>query len=466
MESIMTNPQPCDLGAVEARSAIALGTLTVRVLLESCITRIEAENPKVNAVVSTCFEDARARADELDALRPDLDSLPPLFGLPILVKDLIDTKGLKTTYGSLCFADHIPEKDSDIIRRLRDAGAIILGKTNTPEFGAGANTFNKVFGATRNPYDHALTCGGSSGGSAVAVAMGMAPLAIGSDFGGSLRIPASFCGVVGMRPTPGRVPCSALAIANSLLWTEGPMARNVEDAALCLRVIEGYEPGDPRSSHRQTMSQVEDLDLSQMTVGTSLDFGIATMDDSIRELASDRLERLAKCFSERRDIAMDFSAARDAFRTIRVMDVTATAHALSVETSAQLGENVQTNLKEAQEIPIAEAAEAAAGHSQLMRNFLKVFDDVDVILAPATGVSPFPVKDPFPISINGAPLANYTDWYALTWAISLTGCPVVSIPCGNDHLGLPFGIQVITKRHQDGLALAIAEKLTTQERFE
>lgn len=456
----MTSPEPCDLSATEARAEIAAGRLHVRTLLESCIARIESRNPEVNAVVAACYGTARALADTQDKARADLSELPPLFGLPVLVKDLIETRDLRTTFGSLCFKDNLPTRDGDVVRRLRDAGAIILGKTNTPEFGAGANTFNKVYGATRNPYDTALTCGGSSGGSAVAVACGMAPLAIGSDFGGSLRIPASFCGVVGVRPTPGRVPCSDLAVCNSPLWTEGTMARSVEDAALCLSAIEGWEPGDPRSYQTVTPSQVRDVALSELTVGLSVDFGIAALDDGIRAVARDRLDALSSFFASSQSINLDFSAAPEMFRAFRIMDVAATACAQAVTGHDNLGDNVLANLAEADTISLSDTARAVAAHGRFMRDFHTLFDEVDVILAPATGVSPFPVEDPYPTTINGQPLENYASWYALTWAISLTGCPVVSIPCGTDHRGLPFGLQVITPRHSDSNALSIANQIS------
>ena len=431
-------------------------------MLESCITQIETHNPRLNAVVATDYVAARALADTQDKARADYAELPSLFGLPVLIKDLIETRDLKTTFGSLCFKDHIPSRDGDVIRRLREAGAIILGKTNTPEFGAGANTFNKVYGATRNPHDPALTCGGSSGGSAVAVACNMAPLAIGSDFGGSLRIPASFCGVVGMRPTPGRVPCSDLAIGNSPLWTEGPMARNVEDAALCLSVIEGGEPGDPRSSQDLTPSRLEDVDLSKLKLGVSIDFDFAVMDDGLRQAACKQIDSVLPFFASNQTIKPDFSAATEIFRTFRILDVSATANARGITDDPRLGDNVNANLAETSALTIGDVAANMAAHSRLMRGFHALFDDVDIIIAPATGVSPFPVEDPYPAAINGKPLENYSGWYALTWAISLTGCPVVSIPCGTYPLGLPFGLQVIAPRHCDTLALSVASRLSAK----
>jgi len=452
---------PCDLSAVDAGRQIKEGSLSVSALLESCITRIEARNPEVNAVVTTCYDTARQQAAEMDKARPTLPELPPLFGLPVLIKDLIETKGLTTTYGSLHYKDYIPEFDAAVIKRLRDAGAIILGKTNTPEFGAGANTFNKVFGATRNPHNTALTSGGSSGGSAVAVACGMAPLAIGSDFGGSLRIPASFCGIVGMRPTPGRVPCVDMAIGHSPLWTEGPMARSVADAALCMAAIEGYASGDPRAAPLSTPTTLSPVALGDLKVGVSADLGLATVETGIRDTFDTLMSTLMPEFAQTQTINPDLSAAPEIFKTIRVMDVYARAHALADIDSDKLGDNVRHNLALAETLTFTQTAKASAAHTAIFKAFQKLFDTHDILICPSTAVSPFPVEAPFPSEINGKAVEDYVAWYAVTWALSLMGCPIVSVPAGRDHKGMPFGIQVIAPRHQDALALNAAAAIET-----
>ncbi len=447
---------PCDLSAVDARRQIEEGSLSVSALLESCITRIESRNPEVNAVVATCYEDARQQAAEMDKARPTLPELPPLFGLPVLIKDLIETKGLATTYGSLHYKDHIPEFDAAVIKRLRDAGAIILGKTNTPEFGAGANTFNKVFGATRNPHNTDLTSGGSSGGSAVAVACGMAPLAIGSDFGGSLRIPASFCGVVGMRPTPGRVPCSTLAVGHSPLWTEGPMARSVADAALCMTAIEGDALDDPRAAPLSNKTVLTLIDMGALKVGISADLGLATLEHGIQQTFENVVSALSPCFEKVGPLGVDLSAAPEIFKSIRVMDVYARAYKLGGADCDKLGENVRNNLALAENLTFTQAAKAKAAHTVVFKEFQKLFDTYDILICPSTAVSPFPVGVPFPTEINGGPVVDYVDWYAVTWALSLMGCPIVSVPSGLDHKGMPFGIQIIAPKHQDALAFRAA----------
>lgn len=454
--------EPCDLTAVEARSRIRDGSLKVSELLESCIQRIEARNPEVNAVVATCFDTARVQAAEMDMTRLSTTELPPLFGLPVLVKDLIETKDLCTTYGSLCFEGYIPKEDAGIVEKLRHAGAIILGKTNTPEFGAGANTFNKVYGATRNPYDPALTCGGSSGGSAVALACGMAPLAIGSDFGGSLRIPASFCGIVGMRPTPGRVPCTSLAVGHSPLWTEGPMARNVADAALCMNIIEGFVASDPRSAPLVEKTALDPVRLSKMHVGFSADLGLAELDDNIRVIFESRVSQLASAFAKQTRISPQLSDAPEVFRIIRVMDVFAGTYDLPELHSDKLGDNIKVNLAQADDISLAEAARATAAHTTMLKEFQKLFETYDLLICPATAVSPFPVEQPYPPELNGKPLDGYVAWYAVTWALSLVSCPIVTVPCGLDHKGMPFGIQIIAPRHKDRFAFSAAAAIEAQ----
>ena len=451
--------QPCDLSAADARRRIEEGVLSVSALLESCIARIEARNPEVNAVVATCYDRARLQAAELDRQRPSLSTLPTLFGLPVLIKDLIETEGLTTTYGSLFYEDHVPTHDAHIVTKLRSAGAIILGKTNTPEFGAGANTFNKVFGVTRNPYDTHLTCGGSSGGSAVAVACGMAPLAIGSDFGGSLRIPASFCGIVGMRPTPGRVPCTDMTIGHSPLWTEGPMARSVEDAALCMAAIEGYAAGDPRAAPLRARSDVTPLALRDLKVGVSADLGVATLEEGIRTSFEMVMSQLSPLFGKADPIARDMSSAPEVFRTIRVMVVYARAHELGEKDLDKLSDNVRNNLGLAHTMTLAQTAKAQAAHTKIFKAFHALFDTYDVLICPATGVSPFSVDEPFPSQIDGAPVSDYVAWYAVTWVLSPMGCPIVSVPAGRDHKGMPFGIQVVAPRHEDGTALRVAGAL-------
>lgn len=451
----------CERSASTLQQQIRTGEVSPVDLVESCIERINAVNPIVNAVVTTCFERAREEATQAKRLVEAGTTLPALHGIPLLIKDLSDTQGVKTTYGSRCFETHIPTQDALIVARLREAGAIVMGKTNTPEFGAGANTTNRVFGPTRNPFDQRLTCGGSSGGSAVALACGMSVLATGSDLGGSLRIPASFCSVVGMRPSPGVVASRSHVCGFSPLWTDGPMARNIADATLCLQAITGYEPSDPlsRPQHPRIDFNVEPVELQQLRVGFSSDLGVAAMDDHIAALFSERIECLQDHFLTCTRLPIDLCAAESIFRVLRAESLYASHATLAENQSHLLSDNVNATMIDASTFSLADTAKANAQHTQLFRSFQRLFDDCDVILCPATAVSPFSVDKNHPTSINGKALDNYYQWYAITWALSLTGCPVVTVPCGLDKRGLPFGIQIVGPRYSDQSTLNVAQAL-------
>ncbi|WP_298937646.1 amidase [uncultured Ruegeria sp.] len=453
---------PADLSAIEARRSIGARELLPSDLVDACIARIEARNPAVNAVITTDFEVARATAAAADAALNTSTALPALHGLPVLIKDLSRTKGLRTTFGSRCFADHVPDHDDIVVERLRSAGAIVLGKTNTPEFGAGANTSNLVFGATGNPYDPSVTSGGSSGGSAAALASHMVPLASGSDLGGSLRIPASYCGVVGMRPSPGVVASRSHVSGFSPLWTDGPMARSVKDLALMLSAISGFDVRDPLCAPGLDFSfnelhQIEDLALAR--VGFSTDLGVADVETDIAALFAGRRSAIGQHFRSAQALDIDLSDAADIFRVLRAESLYAAYGALAEARPDEIGQNVRVNILEATSLSLADTAQADAGHTKLYRDFQQLFQHIDYLICPATAVSPFPVADNHPVAINGKPLTEYYAWYAITWALSLTGCPVITLPCGFDAKGMPFGIQIVGPRHSDAKLLRIAHSL-------
>lgn len=435
-------------------------------LLEDCIKAIDAQNPGINAVVTTCFDQAMDHARKAETEVCQGHDLGPLHGLPVLIKDLADTAGLRTTYGSRCFADHVPDSDAIIVEKLKTAGAIVIGKTNTPEFGAGANTSNAVFGATGNPFDPSLTAGGSSGGSAAALACDMAPLASGSDLGGSLRIPASFCSVTGMRPSPGIVPSASHVSGFSPLWTDGPMARTVEDLALMLSAISGFDARDPLSTPASEIGFAEfqnPIDLTRLRVGFSTDLGVALVDDAIAATFEERKHRIARHFRSSFDPGLDpdldLSDATEVFKVLRAESLHAAYGALAAEMPELIGANVRNNIAEARTLSLADTARANAAHTRIYRAFQKIFDEIDVLICPATAVSPFRLEDNHPAEINGRNLDNYYAWYAITWALSLTGSPVVTIPCGRDHRGMPFGIQLVGRRHADMAVLRVAHGL-------
>ncbi|MEP3276675.1 MAG: amidase family protein [Stappiaceae bacterium] len=452
------------LSAVELRRRTGSNEITPTELVEACIDRIESVNPQVNAVITTNYVEARRTAKQATSDLRSGGALPPLHGLPVVVKDLSDTRGLRTTYGSRCFADHVPESDSILVERLRSAGAIVLGKTNTPEFGAGANTSNQVFGATGNPFNPNVTSGGSSGGSAAALACDMAPLATGSDLGGSLRIPASFCGVVGMRPSPGLVPSKSHVSGFSQLWTDGPMARSVEDLALLLSSISAFDPRDPLSTPASRID-FDDFyklkDLTGMRVGFSTDLGVAEVDQEIATLFDARKADIGRHFHNAEDVNLELSDATEIFRVLRAESLYAAYGELVSKEPEMIGSNVRGNILEAAQLSLLDTARADAAHTALYRRFQTVFDDIDYLVCPATAVSPFPVEENHPVEINGRPLDGYFAWYAITWALSLTGCPIVTIPCGFDHNNMPFGIQIVGKRFSDLDLLQLSHALET-----
>ena len=450
------------LTAVQLQGQIIRREISPVDLMTDCIAEIEAQNPHINAVVTDNFELATELAQNAEAQVLAGAPLGPLHGLPVLVKDLADTKGLRTTYGSKCFANHVPSADAIVVEKLKSAGAIVIAKTNTPEFGAGANTTNAVFGVTRNPYDTKLTSGGSSGGSAAGLACDMAPLAVGSDLGGSLRIPASFCSVVGMRPSPGMVPSKSHVCGFSPLWTDGPMARTVEDLALMLSAISGFDTRDPLSSPASQLSldgMRNALDLTALKLGFSADLGVALVDNDIRSVFESRKPLLTRQFQTATELNLNMSAATETFKTLRAESMFATFGDLVAQKADLIGSNVVQNVQDAQSYSLMDTAKANASHTQIYRAFQNIFDEVDVLICPATAVSPFRVEQNHPETINGQTLDSYYAWYAITWALSLTGCPIATIPCGADHNGMPFGIQIVGRRYGDLEVLKVAQAL-------
>jgi Asp-tRNA(Asn)/Glu-tRNA(Gln) amidotransferase A subunit family amidase len=450
-----------DLDAVTLRQLIGAKAVSPREILASCIRRIEAVNPAVNAFVTTCFEraeaEARAAEEAVMAGRP----LGPLHGLPVGVKDLEETAGVRTSHGSPLFANHVPAADERIVACVRQAGAIVVGKTNTPEFGAGANTTNAVFGPSRNPFERTRSCGGSSGGSAVALACGMVPIATGSDLAGSLRTPAAYCGVVGFRPSPGLVPAERKPMGYQPLSVLGPMGRNVPDTAFLLAGMAGYDGRDPLSKpvEPDSFARLPDCDLASLRVALTADLGFAPVDDGIRHVFRRAAEGFAGVFAR-----ADWRDP-DLHESDRVLDVLRAvafvgAHRDKLEKTPELvGPNVAANVKRGLGMSLADVAEAMVAHSALQRRFLAFMEDYDVLICPATAVPPFPVEQLYVDSINGERFDVYYRWLALAYGLTLTGHPVVCIPCGRDAVNTPFGIQVCGRWGRDREALGIAAAL-------
>jgi Asp-tRNA(Asn)/Glu-tRNA(Gln) amidotransferase A subunit family amidase len=453
-------PELCDLSAIELRRLIGVKAISPVELLASCRARVERINGAVNAFVATCW--ARAEAEARAAERAVIEgaTLGALHGLPIGIKDLALTAELRTTFGSPQFAEFEPEADERQVAAVRAAGAIVVGKTNTPEFGAGANTVNPVYGTTGNPFDPDRTCAGSSGGSAVALATGMVPLATGSDMGGSLRNPAAYCGVVGFRPSPGAVPHELRLIGWSPLGVQGPMGRTVADAALLFEAMAAFDARDPLSCPLPPHAGPEAIDLGALRVAISEDLGFAPVDDGIRAVFRAAMAHIRGTFAraDERDPPLDGSAD-EAFEATRAINFLA-AHAQTYRGRPEvLGPNIRANVEQGLAMSLEDVARAMQAHTLLYRRFLEFMADYDALLCPAMAVPPFPHAQLYVEAINGEPMRTYFHWLALAYGLTLTAHPVACIPCGRDHTGMPFGIQVCGKRYGDRRTLAIAAAL-------
>ncbi len=460
--------EPCDLTAVEARRLIGARRLAPSELLESCIARIEAVDHAVNAMVARDFDRARKQAKfQDDRLAAGTEDLPPLFGLPVGIKDLEETGELRTTFGSPIFANHIPAEDERIVADCRKAGALVVGKTNTPEFGAGANTRNAVYGATGNPFDPAKSCAGSSGGSAVALATGMAPICTGSDTGGSLRNPAAFCGIVGFRPSPGLVPSEKRGIGWTGLSVLGPMARTVPDTCLMLGSIASADGRDPLAAtiHGRTVHRPGDfyppaeIDLACLRVAITPDFGFAPTERHIAEVLAEKTSLFRDCFGRVEETAPDCTGTDEAFEVLRALGFLS-GHLEKCRTRPQdVGPNVRANVEEGLRYSAQDVARAMTLQTVIYRRWQAFFRNYDVILAPSITVSPRSWRELYPAEIDGKPTRTYFHWLALAYAVTLPGHPAVSLPVGTDRNGMPFGLQIVGPRGGDAFVLSVAAAL-------
>jgi amidase len=453
--------EPCDLSAVEAGRAIAQRQLSPVELLESCLARIEATNGAVNAIVAMDADAARKHAVEIEQAVGRGDEVGLLAGLPVGVKDLQATAGLRTTFGSLLFRDNVPAADELSVARVRKAGGVILGKTNTPEFGAGANTVNRVYGASGNPFDPSKTPSGSSGGSAAALALGQVLLATGSDYGGSLRTPAAFCGVSGFRPSPGLVPGVDRAASLSPFGVTGPMGRTIADAHLLLRAQVGLDKRDPFSScgGESLPAQLGGADLGKLRVAVSPDLGCAPVDRRIAGLFRERVGRFRHVFREVEERAPDFSGVHEAFETLRGVHFVAMHRERLEKARDLLDRNVIDNTERGLKLSLGDAARAHVEQTKLYKRVLGFFQEVDVLICPAASVSPFPHEQLFVAEIDGERMPTYMRWLAITYAPTMALCCAAAIPCGLDYAGMPFGLQVVGPNGADARVLEVAYAL-------
>ncbi len=429
-------------------------------VMQAVLARIEAANPTVNAVVTIAKVAALAQARSATrALKPGAD-LRPLHGIPISIKDLTPTKGIRTTWGSKIFEHHVPAEDALIIERLKAAGAIIFGKTNTPEFGAGANTFNAVFGATRNPWNPTLTCGGSSGGAGVALATGMGPIAQGSDLGGSLRIPAAFCGVVGFRTTPGLVPSYPRELAWDSLSVDGPMARTVADTALMLSAIAGPDDRAPMSyavDNGSFLRAVRSPTIAGWHIAWTPDLnGLIPVDSGIADVASQATRVFRSLGAKVSSASPDMRDVNDIVLSTRGLSMVANHAEKLPQWREQMQAGLIWNIEQGLKLTPEEIGRGERLRTALWHRVRRFFEEYDLLILPTVAVPPFPVEQAYPTTINGKALAHYTQWFFLTYAITLTGLPAISIPCGFTPDGLPVGLQIVGRRRQEAAVLAAA----------
>ncbi|MEZ5236671.1 MAG: amidase family protein [Acidimicrobiales bacterium] len=458
---------PTELDAVEARRLIGAKALSPLELFDACLAQIAAVNPAVNALVTVAAERGRAEAAAATEAVARGEPLGPLHGLPVAVKDIQLTEGITTTFGSTDFASFVPRADAGIVRRIRAAGGIVIGKTNIPEFSIGANTVNRLFGATGNPFDPRLTCGGSSGGSAVALACELVPLATGSDHGGSLRIPACYSGVVGHRSSPGVVPFEERTLTQTFYSVQGPMARTVADAGLLQSVIAGRSAGSRRDPMAFPLdatgfARLEPLDLSGLRVAVSADLGGVLVSEAVRATFAERVGRFAGAFAACEEVGadtLDLTRAPEVDWALR-QDVFVAQYARQAERwDDGFNPNIRQTYDAALGTEMVDIARARRLQIDLYQHADALFDRFDLLLCPGVSISPFPWRQLNPTEIDGRPVDNYMAWLNLTAAITVIGHPVTALPCGLDAAGMPFGIQVIGPMYGDHTVLRAAAAL-------
>ena len=445
--------------AREMVAAVASHEVSAAELMDLHLARIAEVNPTLNAIVSIDEKRAWEGAAAADRERASGAELGALHGLPFAVKDTHATAGWRTTYGSPLYADHVPERDELIVERIRGAGAVLVGKTNVPEFAVGSHTFNKVFGTTLNPWDTSRSAGGSSGGAAAALAAGMVALADGSDMGGSLRNPASFCGVVGLRPSLGRVPEWPLYNQWEATSVGGPMARTVDDLALLLSVIAGPDPRAPQAllDPGRIFAPPVRGSLVGVRLALSVDLGGAfEVDHAVARIVTDSAKVFSRAGAAVASAHPDLGLADDTFRTLRAWHFQAKLGALLAEHPKSFKASLADNIRAGESLTGADVARGYTQRTSLAETMRTFFSSYDVLALPVSQVPPFPADQEFPSAINGRPMASYLDWMRSAYFITVTGCPAISVPAGFTSDGLPVGIQLVGPHGSDQRLLEIA----------
>jgi amidase len=448
----------CFLPATELAQRLREGALSASEVMAAHLEQIDRVNSRVNAIVTLLPAEAMASAAEADRRRSRGEALGPLHGLPVAHKDLVPTKGIRTTFGSPLYRDFVPDHDALVVERLKAAGAITIGKTNTPEFGVGSQTFNQVFGATCNPYGLTQTCGGSSGGAAVALACGMLPIADGSDTGGSLRNPANFCNVVGFRTSPGRVPVWPRTVGWFPIPVQGPMARTVGDAALLLSAMAGPDPRSPisLSESGEMFRQPLDRDVDGLKIAFSTDFGDLPVDSRVSDVLVSSRAVFEALGCEVEDDSPDFRDADDVFKVWRAWYLELVLGELVDKHADQFKDTILWNVAEGSKLTGPQIGKAEKKRTELYHRLSTFFEQYDYLVGPVSQVPPFSVDEPYVTEIAGVTMESYIDWMKSCYYISVTGLPAISVPCGFTPEGLPVGIQIVGRHHDDFGVLQLA----------
>lgn len=459
--------EACDLNATEARRLMAKKSLSVMELAQSCIERMHVVNHAVNAIVCSDADELMAQAKKAQRAIDKGKPLGVLHGLPLSVKDMVDLKGFPTTFGSTIFKGNMATSDDPMVAQLRHAGALPLGKANNPEWSAGGNTRNAVYGVTANPFDVTRSAAGSSGGSAVALACGMTPLATGSDTGGSLRNPAAFCGVVGFRPSPGVVPGHTRSMGFMPLPSNGPMARSVEDVGLMLSQMIRPDRRDPwvpiiegvAQHNASVYCHLPDYDLSSAKVAMTEDFGFAMTEQLIRNTFNDKLAQFSSVFSVCDNAYPNCDNADSVFAVLRALTFSGKHRDLMYQYPDQVGPNIRMNVQEGESYSALDVMNALEGQTILYRHWQTFFEEYDFILAPTTTISPRDWHELYPTHIDGHPTKSYYHWLSMAYVSTLAGHPSLTLPVGRDQNNMPFGLQIIGRRGSDVSTLAFAKSL-------
>jgi len=458
----------CYQTATSLRNQVQSRVVSAREVVEAHLDHIEQLNGQINAICTLVpTEEALAQADVIDRAISQGEKTGPLAGLPIAIKDLVHTRGIRTTMGSPIFRDLVPKSDALMVERIRNAGAIIIGKTNTPEFGAGSNTFNPLFGATRNPYDLTRVAGGSSGGAAAALACRMLPIADGSDLGGSLRNPAAFCNVIGFRPSIGRIPIVPSTMGwQSRLSVEGPMARTVEDCRLLLSVQAGPDIRDPMSlPDLRPIDGSLDEPASQPIIGWSLDLQHLPIAHSVASTFNKAASYFTDVGCEVCESDLDLSDSMEVFRILRGNHFAETSKAFFDDNQHQIKQTVIDNVNFGRSLSGDDLSRADVKRTQIYHRMLDFFKTHDFLVAPTTQVEPFDIETEWVTEINGQPMQDYLEWMSVCCVITPTGLPTISIPCGFSPSGLPVGLQIIGRPGADLQVLQMAKAFESVTHF-